>query len=103
MFSSEAATPEAAAASVCEEVKEEAPVSKGENKAKKVTRRLSARVGDFFKAKPKAEVTTPAKVDEYPPKIEETVRVAPLEAQLEAPASEGPKVEAAAPVVAATA
>jgi len=39
---------------------------------------LSARVGEFFKSKPK-EVSPPAKVDEAPPKIEEPTPVAPLE------------------------
>ena len=72
---------------------------KAEPKALKVSRRLSARVGDFFKVKPKAEVATPAKVDEYPPKIGQVEPVAPLEN----PASEAAKAEASAPVVAATA
>ena len=45
----------------------------------KVSRRLSARVGDLFKSKPKAEVSTPAKVDEHLPKVDELVPVAPLE------------------------
>jgi len=93
---------------VAEEVKMETPavVQKAEgNKALKIGRRLSARVGDLFK-KPKTEVQTPAKVDELPPKIEEPVRVAPLEN----PASEAAKVEepakpveVAAPVVTAAA
>lgn len=72
----------------------------------KVSRRLSARVGDFFRPKPKTEVTTPAKVDEHPPKIEKPETIAPLEN----PVLEGAKVEeatkpveVAAPVVAATA
>ena len=71
----------------------------------KVGRRLSARVGDFFKSKPKTEVTTPAKVDEHPPKIDEPEAIAPLEniateaAKVEEPA----KVEASAPAVAAAA
>ena len=39
-------------------------------KPAKVGRRLSARVGDLFKAKAKTEVT-PARVDEPPPKIDE--------------------------------
>jgi len=92
---------------VAEEVKMETPpVQKPEGKALKVTRRLSARVGDFFKQKPKAEVHPPAKVDELPPMIGEPVKVAPLEN----PASEAAKVEepaktveVVAPVVAATA
>jgi len=91
---------------VAEEVKMEAPVvQKAEGKALKVTRRLSARVGDFFK-KQKAEVHTPAKVDELPPMIGEPAKVAPLEN----PASEAAKVEepakpteVAAPVIAAAA
>ena len=71
----------------------------------KVGRRLSARVGDFFKSKPKAEVHTPAKVDEYPPVITAVHPVGPLEnPATEGPkAEEGAKVEASAPVVAATA
>lgn len=44
----------------------------------RVARRLSARVNEFFKTKPK-EVHPPAKVDEAPPKIEEPTPVAPLE------------------------
>jgi hypothetical protein len=46
--------------------------------AAKVGRRLSSRVGEFFKPK-KVEASAPAKVDQYPPTIEEPVRVAPLE------------------------
>lgn len=98
-----------------EEKKEEKP------KSPKVGRRLSARVGDFFKARTKSEVPVPAKVEENPPKIEEPTPVAPLEnpaaeeaaatpaateeAKAEEPKPEEPKVEAppAAPVVAATA
>jgi len=59
-------------------------------KAAKVGRRLSARVGDLFKAKSKTEVATPAKVDEHPPKIDEPEPVAPLEnpATGEAPAAQ---------------
>lgn len=83
-----------------EEVKEEPAVPKSEGRALKLSRRLSARVSDLFKPKPKAEVATPAKVDEYPPKIDEPVPVAPLEN----PASEeAAKLEAQAPVVAAAA
>ena len=91
-------------------------VSQKEEKPKspKIGRRLSARVGDFFKPKPKAEHNTPPKVEENPPKIEEPTPVAPLEnpaaeateaTPAAAPASEEPKVEAppAAPVVAAAA
>lgn len=90
---------------VAEEVKE-APAVKPEVKALKVSRRLSARVGDFFRPKAKTEVTTPAKVDEHPPKIEKPETIAPLEN----PVLEGAKVEEvavksenAAPVVAAAA
>ena len=71
-----------------------------EIKAVKVGRRLSARVGDFFKTKPKAEVTPPAKVDEHPPKIDEPTPVAPLEnpASESAPAPESKIEETAKPV-----
>ncbi|KAF8231287.1 hypothetical protein L208DRAFT_1277948, partial [Tricholoma matsutake] len=85
-------------------------------KPSKVARRLSARVGDFFKQKPKHEISTPAKVDEHPPKIDEPAPVAPLEnpatdsgapAPAAAVAVEEPKpvepVLAATPVVAAAA
>jgi hypothetical protein len=74
-------------------------------KAAKVGRRLSARVGEFFKTKAKAEPTTPAKVDEHPPKIDEPAPVAPLEhpateskeaAPAEAPAS-SPAVDESKP------
>jgi hypothetical protein len=69
-------------------------------KNKKMKRRISARVGEFFKSKPKIEVTTPAKVDEHPPMIGEPEAMAPLEN----PASEaGKAVDGSAPVVAATA
>ena len=98
-------------------------VSQKEEKPKspKIGRRLSARVGDFFKPKPKEEVVTPPKVDENPPKIDEPAPVAPLEnpaaeeaaaapaateeAKPEESKPEEPKVEAppAAPVVAAAA
>lgn len=44
----------------------------------KISRRLSARVGELFKPRAR-EVNTPAKVDEAPPKIEEPTPVAPLE------------------------
>jgi hypothetical protein len=86
----------------------------------KLGRRLSARVGDFFKPKPKAEVAAPAKVDEHPPKIEEPSPVAPLEnpatenatspaaqptSEAAVPVEESKPIEAppAAPVVAAAA
>lgn len=98
-----------------EEKKEEKKEDKV-SKAAKVGRRLSARVGDFFKTKPKPEVAAPAKVDENPPKIEEPTPVAPLEnpaTETPAPASESkpeetateaaPAAPAAAPVVAAAA
>lgn len=78
--------------------------------AAKVGRRLSSRVGDLFKAK-KTETTTPAKVDENPPKIDEPAPVAPLEnpasttAETAPAPAEEPKTEVppAAPVVAAAA
>ena len=95
-----------------EEKKEEKP------KSPKVGRRLSARVGDFFKPKHK-EPAVPAKVveaEDAPPKIEEPTPVAPLEnpaaeaeaeaapaaaATEEAPAhTEEPKPEAATAVAA---
>ena len=95
-----------------EEKKEE----KKDIKALKVGRRLSARVGDFFKSKPKAEVATPAKINENPPVIDEPTLVAPLEnpatteeatpvpvAAVEEPAKPIEAAPAAAPVVAATA
>lgn len=37
------------------------------------------RVAEFFKAKPKQDVSPPAKVDEYPPMIDEPAPVAPLD------------------------
>jgi len=83
--------------------------------AVKVGRRLSSRVGEFFKPK-KTEASTPAKVDENPPKIDEPTPVAPLEnpavptptapvaEEAPTPAEEPkPEVPPAAPVVAATA
>jgi hypothetical protein len=84
-------------------------------KAARVGRRLSSRVGDFFKAKPKTEVSTPAKVDEHPPKIDEPEPVAPLEhpapESKSAPAAPAPPeivqpietAPAASPIVAAAA
>lgn len=60
----------------------------------KVARRLSARVGDFFKQKSKPEVTTPAKVDEHPPKIDEPAPVAPLENPASEATAEAPAVVA---------
>ncbi|KIM80739.1 hypothetical protein PILCRDRAFT_37906, partial [Piloderma croceum F 1598] len=61
---------------------------KDDEKKAKISRRLSARVNEFFKPKPKADVATPAKVDELPPKIEQPTPVDPLE---------NPATEAAAP------
>lgn len=89
-------------------------------KPSRVARRLSARVGDFFKQKPKQEVSTPAKVDEHPPKIDEPTPVAPLEnpasqpaaapaaaepapAAVEEPAKPVEPVPAATPIIAAAA
>ncbi|KAI0093601.1 hypothetical protein BDY19DRAFT_261761 [Irpex rosettiformis] len=88
-------------------------------KSPKVSRRLSARVGDFFKIKPHKEAHIPPKVAEAeadaPPKIDEPAPVAPLEnpaveaaaaePAAEAPKAEEPKTEAppAAPQVAAAA
>lgn len=67
-----------------------------ENKAAKVGRRLSARVNEIlFKSKAK-EVSTPAKVDEHPPKIDEPAPVAPLENPA---SSEAAPAEVAEPVV----
>lgn len=85
-----------------------------ENKAAKVGRRLSARVGDLFRSKPKTELSTPAKVDEHPPVIDEPAPVAPLEnpasseaAPAAAPAAEEPvpaePALAATPVISAVA
>lgn len=98
--------------------KEEAKEAKP--KSPKVSRRLSARVTDFFKVRTKSETPATAKVEENPPKIEEPAPVAPLENPADgetaapakeepkeeaAPVEEAPKVEAppAAPVVAAAA
>lgn len=86
-------------------------------KSPKIGRRLSARVGDFFKPKHR-EPSVPAKVAEAdaPPMIEEPAPVAPLEnpaaeaeavpaPTTEAPVIDEPKVEAppAVPQVAAAA
>jgi len=65
-----------------------------ENRAAKVGRRLSARVTDLFRPKAK-DLSTPAKVDEHPPKIDEPAPVAPLENPA---SSEAAPVEAPAPV-----
>lgn len=92
-----------------DKAKEEKPVQKAELKALKVGRRLSARVGDLFKSKPKSEVQAPAKVDENPPMIDEPEPVAPLEnpaseAVPEAKVEESVKpAEVTTPVIAATA
>ena len=103
MFSSEAAAEVPVVAA--EDVKETAAAAK----KLKIGRRLSARVGDFFRPKAKTEITTPAKVDEHPPVIDEPKAIAPLENPA---TSEAAKVEESAkrveapapvPVVAATA
>lgn len=92
-----------------EEIAEE---KKAEEKKVKLGRRISSRIGEIFKAKPRAETATPAKVDENPPKIDEPEAVAPLENPAETEAAAEPAAEAiaapieapaAAPVVAATA
>lgn len=93
---------------------------------KKVGRRLSARVGELFKSKPKKEAATTPKVEENPPKLDEHTPAEPLgevstaetpaaaapveeapAAAVEAPAESTPEVPATAPaatpVVAATA
>jgi len=101
-----------------EETKESSKEKKAERKdarqsAVKVGRRLSSRVGEFFKPK-KAETATPAKVDENPPTIDSPPPVEPLEHPAtassadnsgSAPAPEEPKTEAppVVPVVAAAA
>jgi len=78
-------------------------------KAVKVGRRLSARVGDFFKSKSKPELTTPPKVDEAPPMIDAHLPVPPLEDPAsevvpEAKVEESVKpAEVTTPVIAATA
>jgi len=82
----------------------------------KVGRRLSSRVTNLFKPRAKEDVSTPAKVDENPPKIDEPTPVEPLEnpvatsepakPEAETAASEEPKpldTTPAAPVVAAAA
>lgn len=61
-----------------EEEKKEEKEERAARSPVKIGRRLSARVGEFFKSKPK-DVSPPAKVDEAPPKIEEPTPVAPLE------------------------
>lgn len=60
------------------EEKKEEKEEKGGRSPLKISRRLSARVGEFFKPRSK-EVNHPVKVDEAPPKIEEPAPVAPLE------------------------
>ncbi|KAG6821852.1 hypothetical protein H0H93_006969, partial [Arthromyces matolae] len=78
------ATPEAVVAPAVEEKKDEE--KKDEEKVSKAKRRIS--FAGFFKSKPKAEVATPAKVDEHPPKIEEPAPVAPLENPASEPVAE---------------
>lgn len=101
---------------VQDEVKEGIKPKREKPSAAKIGRRLSARVGEMFKAKHKSDVTSP-KTEEAPPKIDEPTPVAPLEnpaaagsskeAATSAPAAdEENKTEAPpaiAPVVAATA
>lgn len=73
-------------------------------KALKVSRRISARVTDFFKIK-KQEVNTPAKVDENPPVIDGPTLLPPLEnpaTDAPAPASTEPPAETSEPAPAAT-
>jgi len=71
---SEAPVPE----TTSEEAKKEEKEEKLARSPVKIGRRLSARVGEFFKTRSK-DVSPPAKVDEAPPKIEEPTPVAPLE------------------------
>ena len=68
---------------------------------------MSARVGEFFKTKPKEKETPPTKVDENPPKIDEPAPVAPLENPADGEGKTGAKVaksegNTAAPVVEAS-
>jgi hypothetical protein len=76
------------------DVKEEAKKPKAPSAAAKVTRRLSARVGDLFKSKPKHdhEARSP-KVDEEPPKLDEPTPAAPLENPAEDATTEAAAVE----------
>jgi hypothetical protein len=90
----ESAAPVPATAPVPAAVPNEAEVKPAANEEKtalkaKIGRRLSARVGDFFKPKSKSEVTTPLRVAENPPMIDVPEPVAPLDN----PASEAAKVE----------
>jgi hypothetical protein len=86
-------TTEESAAEAKDEVKEDVKPKKEKPSAAKVGRRLSARVGDFFKTKPKEAATSP-KVEEAPPKLEEPTPVEPLEhPATEAPAAEPTVVE----------
>ncbi|KAF8136710.1 hypothetical protein EV363DRAFT_749909 [Boletus edulis] len=80
-------------------------------KAMKVSRRISARVTEFFKPK-KAEVNAPAKVDENPPVIDQPTPLPPLEhpatdataaPTTEQPVESSEPAPAAAPVIAAAA
>ncbi|KAI0304071.1 hypothetical protein BC826DRAFT_210458 [Russula brevipes] len=64
--------------------------------AAKVGRRLSSRVGELFKTK-RTDITTQAKVDEQPPKIEEHTPVAPLENPATTAASEAAPAPAEEP------
>jgi hypothetical protein len=52
---------------------------KDDKKTKKVGRRLSSRVTDLFKSKPKPETASTPKVEEAPPQLEEPEPTAPLE------------------------
>ncbi|KAF8344138.1 uncharacterized protein EI90DRAFT_50512 [Cantharellus anzutake] len=95
--------------------KKERKALEKESKPVKVSRRISARVGELFKPKPKKEVAPAPKADEPAPKIEEPERVAPLETPAPAMASaveepaaetkteETPAAPPAAPAVAAAA
>ncbi|KAG6376443.1 NOL1/NOP2/sun family-domain-containing protein [Boletus reticuloceps] len=106
----ESAPAETAAAEAPKEEKVDEKKEK-DVKAMKVSRRISARVTEFFKAK-KAEVNAPAKVDENPPVIDQPTPLPPLEhpatdataaATTEQPAESSEPAPAAAPVIAATA
>jgi len=109
-----APAPEAAAA-VAETPAETKPAEATEVKEKKESkvklgRRISVGISNtfhFLTPKTKSDVTTPAKVDENPPQIDNPEPVAPLDVAQEsapAPAEEAPKpIEPSPPVVAATA
>jgi len=83
--------------------KEEKKEEKKDSKGLKLGRRLSARVGDLFKSTKRSEVSTPAKVDENPPKIDEPAPVAPLENPASESAPEATHDESVEPVEAAPA